>query len=85
MNIVVLTKFVPERAGRPPEIGPDFRLRRESGDGGLDCVDEPGLAIARRLADAVEGTVDRALDGARAGGDRALIGRWPPAQIERSS
>ncbi len=57
MNIVVLTKFVPERAGRPPEIGPDFRLSRESGDGGLDCVDEPGLAIARRLADAVEGTV----------------------------
>jgi electron transfer flavoprotein beta subunit len=57
VNIVVLTKFVPERAGRPPEIGPDFRLRRKSGDGGLDCVDEPGLAIARGLADAVEGTV----------------------------
>jgi electron transfer flavoprotein beta subunit len=57
VNIVVLTKFVPERAGHPPEIGPEFRLRRESGDGGLDCVDEPGLAIARRLADAVDGTV----------------------------
>lgn len=50
MKVVVLTKFVPERTGRPPEIGTDFRLRRESGDGGLDMVDEPGLALARELA-----------------------------------
>jgi electron transfer flavoprotein beta subunit len=57
MNIVVLTKYVPERAGRPPEIGPDFRLRRESGDGGLDAVDEPGIAIAAQLAERVGATV----------------------------
>lgn len=50
MNVVALTKFVPERTGRPPEIGPDFRVRRETGDGGLDLVDEPGLALAGRLA-----------------------------------
>lgn len=57
MNIIVLTKYVPERSGRPPEIGPDFRLRRESGDGGLDPVDEPGIALARELADRSQGVV----------------------------
>jgi electron transfer flavoprotein beta subunit len=57
VNIVVLTKYVPERTGRPPEIGPDLRLRRETGDGGLDAVDEPGLALARRLAEEQGATV----------------------------
>ena len=57
MNIVVLTKNVPDRSGKPPEIGPDFRFRRESGDGGLDMVDEPGVAIGRQLADQAGGTL----------------------------
>lgn len=84
MNIVVLTKYVPERYGRPPEIGPDFLLRRESGDGGLDAVDEPGLAIARLLAERAGATVtaismgpDRAVGALQralaTGADRAVL------------
>jgi electron transfer flavoprotein beta subunit len=57
VDIVVLTKYVPERSGKPPEIGPEFRLRRESGDGGLDVVDEPGVAIGRQLAEECGGTL----------------------------
>src|SRR6266566_555964 len=50
MDVVVLAKHVPNQSGSPPEIGPDFRLRREEADGGLDPSDEPGLETAVRLA-----------------------------------
>lgn len=51
MDVVVLTKYVPNPSGIPPEIGPDFRLRREEGDGGLDPSDEPGVVIGARLVE----------------------------------
>ena len=50
MNVVVLAKDVPNPSGDPPEIGPDFRLRRGEADGGLDPSDEPGIEAAVRLA-----------------------------------
>jgi electron transfer flavoprotein alpha/beta subunit len=50
VDVVVLAKYVPNPAGSPPEIGPDFRLRREEADGGLDPSDEPGVEAAVRLA-----------------------------------
>jgi electron transfer flavoprotein beta subunit len=49
MDVVVLAKHVPNPSGSPPEIGPDFRLRREEADGGLDPSDEPGVETAVRL------------------------------------
>lgn len=49
MDVVVLAKHVPNPSGSPPEIGPDFRLRREDADGGLDPSDEPGVETAVRL------------------------------------
>jgi electron transfer flavoprotein beta subunit len=49
MDVVVLAKDVPNPDGRPPEIGPDFRLRREGVDGALDPSDAPGVALAVRL------------------------------------
>jgi electron transfer flavoprotein beta subunit len=84
VNIIVLTKYVPERSGKPPEIGPDFRLRRESGDGGLDPVDEPGVALGRELADQSGGTLtavsmgpERAVSALQralaTGADRAIL------------
>jgi electron transfer flavoprotein beta subunit len=50
MDVVVLAKDVPNPGGEPPEIGPDFRLRRDGVDGALDSSDEPGIALAVRLA-----------------------------------
>lgn len=50
MNVVVLTKHVPNPTGSPPEIGPDFRLRREAVEGALDPIDEHALAAAYALA-----------------------------------
>ena len=56
MNVVVLAKYVPNPSGTPPEIGPDFRLRR--GDqGGLDPGDEPSLEIGLRLVAEMGGEV----------------------------
>jgi electron transfer flavoprotein beta subunit len=49
MDVVVLAKDVPNPGGDPPEIGPDFRLRRDSVDGGLDPTDAPGVSFAVRL------------------------------------
>lgn len=57
MDVVVLAKYVPNPSGSPPEIGPDFRLRREEADGGLDPSDEPGVEVAVRLAAANGGGV----------------------------
>jgi electron transfer flavoprotein beta subunit len=50
VDVVVLAKYVPNPSGSPPEIGPDFRLRREEADGGLDPSDEPSIEAAVRLA-----------------------------------
>jgi electron transfer flavoprotein beta subunit len=49
MDIVVLAKYVPSPSGSPPEIGPNFRLRREETDGGLDPSDEPCIETAVRV------------------------------------
>jgi electron transfer flavoprotein beta subunit len=57
MRVVVLAKDVPNPSGIPPEIGPDFRLRREGADGGLDPSDEPGVEIAVRLVEEIGGEV----------------------------
>jgi hypothetical protein len=57
VNVVVLTKFVPNPSGIPPEIGPDFRLRRKSGDGGIDPAGEPAAAIGRQLVEQAGGAL----------------------------
>jgi electron transfer flavoprotein beta subunit len=49
VDVVVLAKYVPNPSGLPPEIGPDFRLRRDDPNGGLDPSDEPGVEVAVRL------------------------------------
>jgi electron transfer flavoprotein beta subunit len=46
---------VPNPSGDPPEIGPDFLLRREEADGGLDPGDEPGLEAGMRLVEELGG------------------------------
>lgn len=55
MNIVVLAKHVPNPTGAPPEIGPDFRLRREAAEGALDPIDEHALAVAHGLGGEANG------------------------------
>ena len=55
MRVVVLAKDVPNPSGLPPEIGPDFRLRRE--EGGLDPSDEPGVAVVLRVVEEHGGEV----------------------------
>jgi len=57
VDVVVLAKYVPNPSGSPPEIGPEFRLRRREADGGLDPSDEPGVETAVRLAQAHGGAV----------------------------
>ena len=57
MDVVVLAKYVPNPSGLPPEIGPDFRLRREDANGGLDPSDEPGVEVAVRLREERGGEV----------------------------
>lgn len=57
MNVVVLTKWVPEPEGTPT-IGDDGLLVREGADGGLDPGDEYGLEAALQLVEtAGEGEV----------------------------
>ena len=57
MDVIVLAKYVPNPSGTP-EIGEDFRLRREGVEGSLDPGDEYGLSdlakhfIAGQLAHA---------------------------------
>lgn len=72
MDVVVLAKYVPNPAGSPPEIGPDFRLRREEADGGLDPSDEPGVEAAVRLAAAHGGCVT----ALSVGPERAVPALW---------
>jgi electron transfer flavoprotein beta subunit len=50
VHVVVLAKYVPNPSGSAAEIGPDFRLRREVADGGLDPSDEPCVEAGVRLA-----------------------------------
>jgi electron transfer flavoprotein beta subunit len=57
VDVAVLTKYVPNPSGLPPEIGPDFRLRREDPNGGLDPSDEPGVEVAVRLCEERGGEV----------------------------
>ncbi len=57
VEVVVLAKYVPNPSGLPPEIGPDFRLRREDPNGGLDPSDEPGVEVAVQLVEEFGGTV----------------------------
>ena len=57
LEIAVLAKYVPNPSGLPPEIGPDFRLRREDPNAGLDPSDEPGVELAVRLGEELGGSV----------------------------
>ena len=57
VRVAVLAKYVPNPSGLPPEIGPDFRLRRDDPSGGLDPSDEPGVGVAVRLVEELGGTV----------------------------
>jgi len=56
MNIVVLVKYVPNPAGTP-EMGDDFRLKREGVEGSLDPGDEHGIEAALKIAEGGEGEV----------------------------
>ena len=54
MNVVVLTKWVPEPEGTP-KLGDDGLLVREGADGALDPGDEYGLEAALQLVEAAGG------------------------------
>jgi electron transfer flavoprotein beta subunit len=56
MNVVVLTKYVPEPLGTP-HLGPDHLLVRSGVDGALDPGDEYGLELGLRLVEAHGGEV----------------------------
>jgi len=56
MNVVVLDKWVPNPEG-VPEMGDDFRLKREGAEGSLDPGDEFGVEAALQLADSQGGEV----------------------------
>jgi electron transfer flavoprotein beta subunit len=56
MNIVVLVKYIPN-PDSTPQIGPDFRLKREGVEGGLDPGDEHGVEAALQLAEKTDGEV----------------------------
>ena len=57
MNVIVLTKWVPEPEGTP-KLGDDGLLVREGADGALDPGDEYGLEAALQLVETVgEGEV----------------------------
>jgi electron transfer flavoprotein beta subunit len=55
-NVVVLAKYIPNPGGTP-EMGDDFRLKREGVEGGLDPGDEPGVEAALRIVEAGGGEV----------------------------
>jgi len=56
MNVVVLTKYVPNPNGIP-ELGDDFLLKREGVEGALDPGDEFGVEAGLQIADAQGGEV----------------------------
>src|SRR6266496_2939681 len=49
MNIAVLVKYIPNPEGTP-QMGEDFRLKREGVEGGLDPGDEHGVEAGLQLA-----------------------------------
>jgi electron transfer flavoprotein beta subunit len=55
-NVVVLAKYVPNPGGTP-EMGDDFRLKREGVEGALDPGDEPGVEAGLKLVEAAGGEV----------------------------
>src|SRR5439155_19184388 len=56
MNVVVLAKWVPNPEG-VPEMGDDFRLKREGQEGSLDPGDEFGVEAALQVAESEGGEV----------------------------
>ena len=74
MNVVVLAKYVPNPNG-VPEMGSDFRLKREGVEGALDPGDEHAVEAALQFAEATGGevtVVSMGPDVALAGVRRAL-------------
>ncbi len=56
MNVVALVKYIPNPTG-VPEMGQDFRLKREGVEGALDPGDEHGVEAALQLAESSGGEV----------------------------
>ena len=56
MNVVALVKYIPNPTGTP-QMGDDFRLKREGVEGGLDPGDEHGVEAALQLAEQTGGEV----------------------------
>src|SRR5437588_12803873 len=56
MNVVVLAKWVPNPEG-VPEMGDDYRLKREGVEGSLDPGDEFGVEAALQVAESGGGEV----------------------------
>ena len=56
MNVVALIKYIPNPTGTP-QMGDDFRLKREGVEGGLDPGDEHAVEAALKVAEATEGEV----------------------------
>jgi electron transfer flavoprotein beta subunit len=56
MNVVALVKYIPNPTGTP-QMGEDFRLRREGVEGGLDPGDEHSVEAALQLVEAAGGEV----------------------------
>jgi electron transfer flavoprotein beta subunit len=55
MNVVALVKYIPNPTGTP-EMGEDFRLKREGVEGALDPGDEHGVEAALQLGEGGEVT-----------------------------
>ena len=71
MNVVVLSKFVPNPEG-VPELGDDFLLKREGVEGALDPGDEFGVEAGLQLAEAAGGEVTVVSMGPEAGATQAI-------------
>jgi electron transfer flavoprotein beta subunit len=56
MNVVVLAKYIPN-PNTTPQLGDDFRLKREGVEGALDPGDEPGIEMAIRFTEQAGGEV----------------------------
>jgi electron transfer flavoprotein beta subunit len=56
VNVVVLSKFIPNPTGTP-ELGDDFLVKREGVEGGLDPGDEYAVEAALQIAEKAGGEV----------------------------
>ncbi len=56
MNVVVLSKYIPNPTGTP-ELGDDFLVKREGVEGGLDPGDEYAVEAALQIAEKAGGEV----------------------------